>query len=245
MFISFIESIIHLIILIPLIYFFIEKGNTHKVKLLFLFILYFLGYQFIIRLPFHFEALDVFGGKWNWSGKIFTTITSLIFYYYFKDLFYPNNFIKTEQEKKSIRFNIILAAILLLIVIIEGFIFYNAKWNLETIFFQATLPGIDEEIAYRGIMLGILSTVLIKEPKLFNKFKLNPAIWIVGILFGLIHALKLNKEFNISFDMLYFIQTFFFGVIWSWMTIKSKSILLPMLSHNLVNTLPTIIGMLK
>jgi membrane protease YdiL (CAAX protease family) len=245
MFLSFVESIIHLIVLIPFIYFFIEKENTRKVKLLLLFILYFLGYQFIIRLPFHFETLNVFGGKWNWSGKIFTTIGSLIFYYYFKDLFYPNNFITTKQEKKSIRFSIILATVLLLIAIIEGFIFYNVKWNIETIFFQATLPGIDEEIAYRGIMLGILSTVLIKETKLFNKFKLNPAIWIVGILFGLIHALKLNKEFTVSFDMLYFIQTFVFGVIWSWMTVKSKSILLPMLSHNLVNTLPTIIGMLK
>ncbi|GEM_PF-6988040 len=45
---------------------------------------------------------------------------------------------------------------------LEGILFYNQKWDIETLLFQETLPGIDEEMAYRSIILGSYSTFMQK-----------------------------------------------------------------------------------
>jgi membrane protease YdiL (CAAX protease family) len=129
--------------------------------------------------------------------------------------------------------------------IIEGVLFYNQKLNIETLLFQLTLPGIDEEIAYRGIILGLFSSFMVNKISLWKITIHHPSIWIVGTLFGLIHALQFNQEWELTFDLLYFIKTFLLGTIWSYMTIKTKSILFPVLSHNLSNTLTNLIGMMK
>jgi len=240
-----IESLIQVISIAPLIFLFIRKDNPKKTKLLILFILYFIGYQILIRLPFYFSFFRFIEGNWNWSGKLLTIAGSFIFFFFFKKDFYPHHFLTIKQEKKSLRKNAIIVIIISLIAILEGYLFYNESWNFETILFQSTLPGIDEEIAYRGIMLGILSSILIDKIRIFKKITFNPSIWIIGIIFGLIHALKLNSDWEVSFNTFYFVKTFILGTVWSWMVIKSKSILLPIVSHNLSNTLANLVGMMK
>ena len=103
--------------------------------------------------------------------------------------------------------------------------------NIETILFQLTLPGIDEEIAYRGIMLGLLVSVL----KPFRETIFHPAILVTAILFGLGHGLFITKSFELSFDIFSFLSSCILGIIWGWLTIKSGSIFLSLTSHNLGN----------
>ncbi|PHQ57642.1 MAG: CPBP family intramembrane metalloprotease [Lutibacter sp.] len=240
-----IESLIHIIAILPLLILCVKKENSKRTKLIILFVLYFIGYQVLLRLPFYFSTFKFINGDWNWSGKLLAMTGSLIFYYLFKNNFRRHHFLTIKQDKKTLRRISIVIAVISLIAIIEGFLFYNESWNLETVLFQSTLPGIDEEIAYRGIMLGILSSILLEKIQVFKIYIHNPSIWIVGILFGLIHALRLNSEWELSFNILYFVQTFIFGTAWGWMAIKSRSILLPIISHNLSNTLMNLIGMIK
>ncbi|PCI35467.1 MAG: CPBP family intramembrane metalloprotease [Flavobacteriaceae bacterium] len=240
-----IESLIHVIAILPLLFLCIKTDNSKRIKLIILFVMYFIGYQVLLRLPFYFSSFQFIEGDWNWSGKLLAIIGSLIFYSFFKNNFYPHHFLTIKQEKKSLRRIIIIIAVISVISIIGGFLFNNESWNLETLFFQLTLPGMDEEIAYRGIMLGILSSILSEKIRIFKITISNPSIWIIGILFGLIHALKLNSDWELSFNILYFVETFILGTVWGWMAVKSKSILLPIISHNLSNTFMSLIGMIK
>ena len=59
------------------------------------------------------------------------------------------------------------------------------------------------------------------------------------------HALTIGKNNNINFSAVYFIQTGFAGYVWGWITIKSKSILLAILSHNFSNFFGTLSTMIK
>jgi membrane protease YdiL (CAAX protease family) len=102
------------------------------------------------------------------------------------------------------------------------------------------MPGIDEEIAFRGIMLGLLTKMLRPNPK-FTFF--HPAILVTGLLFGLAHGLLLTKSFELSFKSGPFISTMILGMIWGWMTMKSGSILLALISHNLGNVTNKLIQM--
>lgn len=242
---DFVESIIYLLCIIPFILISIDKTVKYKLKLLLLLFIYFITLQFLLNLPINVPELKLIYGKWNWTGKIYAIFMSLLFYQFFKHTFKNHHYVQFSQSYKSLKKVGFVFTVILFYATIEGVFFYNRSWHFETILFQATMPGIDEEIAFRGILLGLLSTLLIEKVKILNRIVINPSVWIVGILFGLIHALKLNLDWQLTFNPIYFIKTFLLGTIWSWMTLKTKSILLPLISHNLSNLIPNVIGMLK
>lgn len=121
------------------------------------------------------------------------------------------------------------------------FILGKSNFNVETLAFQFLLPGIDEEIIYRGILLGLLMSTLKDKIKFIG----NPSLLIISILIGLIHALTLDKNLSIKFSPMYFIQTGFGGFAWGWVTVKSRGIVLAVFSHNLSNFFGTLVTMIK
>ncbi|WP_111309798.1 CPBP family intramembrane glutamic endopeptidase [Confluentibacter sediminis] len=240
-----IKNIAQLLIVLPLIIYTLKKSHI-KWSALLLFCLFFLQNQLLLELPREFEFLNIIEGNWNWSGKIYAMAGSLLFYWLFKKEFSEHDFFKIKQARNSIRPNIITTLIVMfLAVALAFFLFGKSEPDTETLLFQLTMPGFDEEIAFRGIMLGLLSTVLNETIDFgFIKFG-NPAILITSILFGLIHSFGIDEQWHIAQDWIYFSQTFLYGLVLGWMTIKSRSILMPIISHNLTNTVGTIITWIK
>ncbi|MHB1688116.1 MAG: CPBP family intramembrane glutamic endopeptidase [Ignavibacteriaceae bacterium] len=129
-------------------------------------------------------------------------------------------------------------------VLIGFFASHKANFDFDTVMFQLTMPGIDEELAFRGIMIGLLSQILVDNITI-KKLKFgNPSILITSTLFGLLHALNLDKNFNISFDLIIFLWTFSMGFVMGWVFVKSKSILFPIIIHNITNVIMVLIPML-
>ena len=123
-----------------------------------------------------------------------------------------------------------------------GLIYNSPKeLNAETIIFQLTMPGIDEEIAFRGIMLGLLIKILKPSSKTF----FHPAIIITSLLFGMAHGLFLNESYELTFNSYPFFNTLIHGMIWGFVTIKSGSILLALISHNIGNVANQLVSMNK
>ncbi|BAV07056.1 CPBP family intramembrane glutamic endopeptidase [Filimonas lacunae] len=117
----------------------------------------------------------------------------------------------------------------------------HAKWDRETLLFQLLLPGIDEEMMFRGVLLGLLLTALKERIALIG----SPAIGITAVLFGCSHAVTVGAHYSIHFDPFYFLQTALAGYVWGWITFKSRSILLAIVSHNLCNFFGTLATMIK
>ncbi len=90
-------------------------------------------------------------------------------------------------------------------------------------------------------MLGLLMTSLKDKIPYLG----NPAVLLTAILFGFGHGLSLDKNYTIDFNPLYFMQTGFAGYVWGWITMKSRSILLAILSHNFGNFFGTVSAMIK
>ncbi|MBN8650361.1 MAG: CPBP family intramembrane metalloprotease [Cytophagales bacterium] len=241
---SILINLVYPAIILPVIWLVVDKSQNNWRKNIGLFSIYFFLYQIVLLAPSYVAWLRIDRLDWNWSGKVLAILFSLGFYYKFKNHFSQHLFIKIRPQL-HLKSNLIILFIVSVIALVEGILFYNQGWDTETILFQLTLPGIDEEIAYRGIMLGLFASITRNKVTL-GKFAIhNPSIWICGILFGLIHALKFKDGMNLNFDLLYFTKTFILGTIWSYMTLKAKSILLPILSHNLSNSLANLVGMLK
>ena len=108
-----------------------------------------------------------------------------------------------------------------------------------TILFQITMPGLDEEIMFRGVLLGLMCSCLRNDGPIWR----NPANLITSILFGLVHALNVDGGY-VSFSISSLIWTGMIGYGLGYMTLKTRSILLAIVAHNLCNFLQNVVAML-
>ena len=214
-------------------------------RVIVLFIAFFIMNQMLLVIPRYFQELAI-GTQWNWSGKLAAIIGSIIFYLIFRSDFKEHDFFTLKQKPGSVKPNITLTLVMVLIVVAMGiFLYGKGEPDLETFFFQLGMPSLDEEFAFRGIMLGLLCTALKPNLKIGPINLGNPAIIVTAILFGLVHSLHMNSSWELSQDWLYFSYTFAYGLALGWMTIKSGSILVPIISHILSNEIGTMIPWLK
>lgn len=237
----FLEAVLQIILLIPFTILFLKEKTKMNFLRIIIFIFCYLVYQISLVLPKINSAFDFIKSDWNWDGKIYGIIFGVVSYFVFRKYFFENNFFTFKQNKEGFKSAKIGAIVVVLLSTIIWFILGKSKFDLETLAFQISLPALDEEIMFRGILLGILATSLKEKISFLG----NPSILITSVLFGFMHALTLDKNISVNFDPIYFIQTGFAGYIWGWITIKSRSILLAILSHNFSNFLGTLSTMIK
>jgi len=235
------EAFLHIVILIPFSLFFIKtltKGNLLRI---FFFALIFVVYQVMLILPKLAQILNFIGGNWNWDGKIFGILFGVSCYFVFGKFFRENDFFTFRQNKENFKKTLIVAIASVLLVTLIAYFTGSSEFSAETLAFQLTMPGIDEEIMFRGILLGLLATALKEKINFLG----NPAVLLTAILFGLMHAFTLDKNFSLDFEPIYFFHTAFGGLIFGWLTLKSRSILLAILAHGLANFFAALVQMIK
>src|SRR5262249_39679256 len=103
----------------------------------------------------------------------------------------------------------------------------------EGVVFEATLPGIDEELRFRGPLIALLTLAF------GTRFGfLGGAGWgtpLTALLFGLAHGLRLTHDQGWSFDAVNTVYTGILGFGLGWMRERTGSVVLPILFHNVVN----------
>ncbi|MEQ9506278.1 MAG: CPBP family intramembrane glutamic endopeptidase [Hyphomonas sp.] len=131
-----------------------------------------------------------------------------------------------------------------LLIVLSGLFFWLAVSpadgpdDLETIAFQWTMPGLDEELFYRGTLLLALNEAF--RPKVNV---LGAGIgWgglMTTVLFGLTHALSYEAG-AMEFDLMTFAMTGVPAFLLLWLRERTGSLLMPVIGHNLANGLSTI-----
>ncbi|WP_192348507.1 CPBP family intramembrane glutamic endopeptidase [Algoriphagus sp. Y33] len=207
-------------------------------KILAAFVIFCLLNAVLLNLPFVYSEIRIINGDWNWSGKLYAILGSLVFLSLYRKFPLSDYFLTLRQNKKFFTKGIYILCSILLINSIVAFFSPVQTLSIETLLFQFSMPGINEEVAYRGIMLGLLLKVLKS-----NSLILNPSVWITALLFGMAHGFFLSKEFDVIFKFQPFFWSFIYGLIWGWLTVKSGSILVALISHNLGNGLGNLIRM--
>lgn len=236
---------LELFLILPLVAVSLNKGRQSLLCLV-IFLFFFMMNQVLLQLPRQFGYLKIIDGNWNWAGKLYALIGSFIFYLVFKKYFHENNFIRTRQKEGSLKTTLVTSGVVLLLSFLMGLLLFgDAQLNMEALAFQLTMPGFDEEFAFRGIMMGLLTTAL-NDRFPVARFNLgHPSLWITAVLFGLVHSFQLDQNWLPTFDWFYFSYTFLYGWILGWMVLKSKSILVPAISHNSTNFIGTLTTMIK
>jgi len=180
---------------------------------------------------------------WNWNGKVASILTTLVLVFVFSLLF-------REVSRTSTGFTLrqnagsVLPALGLIIVCV-GALIALAIWrgdgpanDAERLWYQATMPGFDEEPHYRGLLLVLLNEAFGgKKWKLFGA----PLGWgalATTLIFALGHGLGLqNGELIFVPEAVVLSGLLAFALVW--IRERTGSLLLPVLGHNAMNFVPS------
>lgn len=212
--------------------------SSTKKNLVLLFIALFVASALLLIIP-RIQPLQ--GNMMNWQGKTLTILFALACYYHAG---YP------LKKEYGFTFRINNKVWLpFLIFTLAGFAFNyfvsglpEEKADLNYLFFELTMPGLSEEMIYRGVLLGILNVVFISRVNVFGT-GIGWAVPIQSLLFGLANALYFDGNSQLQFHIPAFTVTFSLGLIMSYLKERGQSIIPAILFHNIYNATLSIISL--
>jgi len=110
----------------------------------------------------------------------------------------------------------------------------NDPASAETMAFQLTMPGLEEEPFYRGIFLLALNEALRGRVRALG-IEWGWGAFLSSALFGMAHAFGFDDG-ALSFDLMTFLMTGVPALILVWLRERTGSLLLPILLHNFGNS---------
>jgi membrane protease YdiL (CAAX protease family) len=174
------------------------------------------------------------GLHWNWLGKIFSVAVVFAAILLLPERTRQEVGIRWRQKDGSLR------PAALCIILICTFSWTLEAWNadgvdvsIERLAFQAIMPGLDEELFFRGLFLALLFRAF-KENFTILGASIGPAGAIVTFVFAAGHGITVNAG-AIHFDAIAFFTTGTIGAGLLWIRQRTGSILLAIVAHNLVN----------
>lgn len=174
------------------------------------------------------------GLRWNWLGKLFTgaVLIGLL-------VFLPHAFREEAGFRLGVRTGslgpcLVAAALMCLLSWgSESLAADGTDTSPERLLFQGLMPGLDEEIFFRGYFLALLARALPDRWTLAGA-PMGPAGLIVTFVFAAGHGLGVTNGV-IQFDALIFALTGLLGFGLLYIRQRSGSVAPAIIGHNLVN----------
>lgn len=244
---SLFTPLIWILIIVPFIALAIFKSEKVNLKYLGLFVLYFLTDSYIQHLSKLYFDLEFIGLKFAWIGKILSLCFALIVIFSVskKDREEIGFTTKTNSKSQMKSGILIFLGFLVFDFVFKMILFpKGGDFDLETFAFQMTMPGLTEELVFRGILFWLLDKAF--EPKWnFKGVKFGWGFVIITVLFAEAHGVMLTENYEFKFDII----TILYLTIISSLSVGilrklSGNLIFPILGHNAINTINAIIRIL-
>lgn len=185
------------------------------------------------RLPELFPASD-----WNWQGKALALAATLVVAA-LPVFGWRRSGLTLAQARGGILPAAVVSLAYLGFFLALALMFPNEPASAETILFQLTMPGLEEEPFYRGVLLLALCRAFPGERSLLG------VDWSWGalvscLLFGLAHAFGFSNG-AFQFDPLTMALTAGPSLLAVWLVLKTRSLLIPVVLHNFGNAVMLLI----
>lgn len=229
--------VIWLSIIIPLLLVAQLTTKQTQPKYIIFFCGYFLIDSYTRILGYKWIKLDAMGLTGNWSGMLLSLAIALVFILYHSKAIRKDIGFTTVFNKRTIKLGILIFLGFLVFDFVFKMILFpkGGAFDLEQFVFQATLPGLTEEIVYRGILLWLLSKAFVPTKQVKGIF-FGWGFIIVTFLFAMIHGVVLTEamEFKVdSITVVYItlITSLSLGILRKF----TGNLILPTVGHNMVN----------
>lgn len=106
--------------------------------------------------------------------------------------------------------------------------------TLESIAFQATLPGLAEELGYRGLFLALFNRLAPRTVSILGA-PIGYGTLATSLIFAAMHAVDFAPDLALQFSPIAFVMTGGTGLLLAWLRLRTGSLALPVLVHNATN----------
>ena len=197
----------------------------------FAFLVYFLllRSQGVIPTPNFMEELTL-----NWFGKIMTFVGSIVMLYFLPGVSFREAGLIWTQNKGSLSPVMLMGGFVILVTTGVGMLVTSTpNTSLENLLFQATLPGLDEELFMRGLLLLLFHQAFGKGLKVLGAHT-GWGFWLAVAIFGLLHGVTIQNG-EVAVNLWAIAGTGFIGFVLTWMRERTGSLVTPILFHNMTN----------
>lgn len=231
------ESLIQLLVTAPLIAWGYAQNKTSDLRPLLFFVLVYITAAILIN---QFASVTLFAHQhWNWTGKALALLFGLVAAFVLTN-FKPATFGLTTRVHWTGTKTLLIVCGIYFIARVALYMRSGeatAAINTESLLYQATLPGIQEELIFRGILMGLLASVL-KQPQFeFLNVSFSWPVIITSLLFGLAHGLSYHPQAGLQINYFLIFRSAFDGFLFALLAQKTQSLLPGILFHNLLNVL--------
>lgn len=181
---------------------------------------------------------DVLPGDRNWEGKLLALAATLAIAS-LPRFGWRRVGLTLTQAPGSLKPALLALALYCAFFLALAVLFPDGPASGEEIAFQLTMPGLEEETFYRGILLFALYQAF------GGRLHLLGVEWSWGallscLLFGMAHAFGYS-EGQFSFDPLILALTALPSLLGVWLVLRTQSLLLPIVLHNFGNAISMLV----
>jgi uncharacterized protein len=194
-----------------------------------LFVAYVVLDDFVTGLPYSIEVFDLNPAQWNWAGKAYSILFSAAV---IGALGMNARATGLVLPQRNVKAGIVAMLILIPLGVVLALVYRPDPPNVETLAFQLLMPGLAEELAFRGIAPALLlGLVRGRSPAPETPWAV---VCIAAVPFAAVHGLGYSDG-AYSFELAPALWTFSGGIVYGWLRFSTGSLLFPLLSHNLTN----------
>ena len=181
---------------------------------------------------------DLLGGDWNWTGKVLALAATLAIAAH-PAFGWRRCGLTLAQNPQGRGLTWGVAAALVGLFIGIAISAPNEPIDTEALAFQLTMPGLEEEPFYRGILLLAFNEAFRRRWRIAG-IDLGWGGLLAAVAFGLAHGLDVSGGVP-SFDAMSFALTAIPSFALLWLRERTGSLLLPIVLHNFANAIPILI----
>jgi membrane protease YdiL (CAAX protease family) len=194
-----------------------------------LFVAYLVLDDFITGLPYAVPIFDLNPARWNWAGKFYSILFSIAV---IAALGMNASATGLVLPRRNVKAGIVALILLIPLGVVLALAYGPDPPSAETIAFQLFMPGLAEELAFRGIAPALLLGLIRgRSPGQETPWVV---VCIAAVPFGVIHGLGYSDG-AYSFEPGPALWTFSGGIIYGWLRFSTGSLLFPLLAHSLTN----------
>ncbi|MFT3811233.1 MAG: CPBP family glutamic-type intramembrane protease [Micropepsaceae bacterium] len=186
----------------------------------------------------------VMGGAWNWDGKAAALALALA-----AIVCLPAG-VRGEiglarAPERGVRGRLWLIGLIVVGIAAARTLAFSGHqpFDPETLAFQATMPGLHEELTFRGLWWVLLLPVLDGGRAGQGRLPWG-TLAVTTILFGSVHAIDLTPAGAFSFNALFFAATAVSGLLYGLLQAIGRCVWVPVIAHAAANLAIVLVQML-